>query len=319
MSLTNRVLIVGSGGMAFEYIKVLSSLGKDVVVVGRGTHNVENLKAAFPAYEYHSGGLEKYLMNSVDLPEFAINCANIEFLGEISCQLLLHGVKYLLIEKPGDLTDLGLTKIGDLAQKNGAKALIAYNRRAYTSVRQLIGEAEKDGGISSVHFEFTEWAHTFGPDTHSEKALRSWVLSNSSHVIDTVFYLIGDPCSISSNVLGQNKIKWHPAGAVFCGSGISVNDIPFSYHANWTAPGRWAIEVMTEHRRLYLKPMEKLAEQKHGSIDVNEIQLHDTLDEDFKPGLHRQTQDFLERNFQNLLSVQHQLATMKHYRKIAGY
>ena len=319
MSLRDRVLVIGSGGMAFEYLKVLKSQGKFAVVVGRGVQNIDQLKASFPDYEYHSGGLEKYLKGDFDLPEFAINCVNIEFLGETSCQLLTYGVKYLLVEKPGDLTELGLTKVRDLALSNGAKVLIAYNRRAYSSIRQLIKESEKDGGITSVHFEFTEWAHTFGPDTHSALALKNWVLSNSSHVIDTVFYLIGDPKNLSSSVLGLNEIEWHPAGSVFIGSGVSAKNIPFSYHANWNAPGRWAIEVMTDRRRFYLKPMEKLSEQQLGSIAITDIPLTDTLDIDFKPGLYHQTEDFLNLDLQNLQSIQDQLTAMAHYKEIAGY
>lgn len=319
MNPEDRVLVIGSGGMAFEYIKVLKSQGKFPVVVGRGGQNIEKLKASFPDYEYHSGGLEKYLNGGFDLPKFAINCVNIELLGEISCHLLAHGIKYLLVEKPGDLTEVGLTKVRDLAISNDAKVLIAYNRRSYSSVRQLIKETEKDGGITSIHFEFTEWAHTFGPDTHSAESLKYWVLSNSSHVIDTVFYLIGSPKNITSSVLGLNKIEWHPAGSVFSGSGVSVENIPFSYHTNWNAPGRWAIEVMTDRRRFYLKPMEKLSEQQLGSLDITSILLTDTLDIKFKPGLYQQTKDFLNLDLQNLQSIQDQLIALEHYKKIAGY
>lgn len=319
MNFRDRVLVIGSGGMAFEYIKVLKSLGKFPVIVGRGVQNIDQLRSSFPEYEYHSGGIEKYLKGDFNLPEFAINCVNVEFLGETSCRLLARGVKYLLVEKPGDLTELGLTKVRNLAVSNDAKVFIAYNRRAYSSIRRLIRESEKDGGITSVHFEFTEWSHTFGPDTHSSAALKRWVLSNSSHVIDTVFYLIGDPKILSPSVFGLNDIEWHPAGSVFVGSGLSAKNIPFSYHANWNAPGRWAIEVMTDRRRFYLKPLERLSEQRLGSIAITEIPLSDTLDIEFKPGLYHQTEDFLNLDLQNLQSVQDQLTAMAYYKDIAGY
>ena len=44
----------------------------------------------------------------------------------------------------------------------------------------------------------------------------------------------------------------------FCGAGLSKNNIPFSYQANWDAPGRWSLEVLTKYRRYVLRPMEEL-------------------------------------------------------------
>ena len=36
-----------------------------------------------------------------------------------------------------------------------------------------------------------EWVHTINEDDYSNEVLEKWIISNSSHVIDTVFYLIG--------------------------------------------------------------------------------------------------------------------------------
>ena len=203
----SKVLLIGSGGMACEYLKVLESLGKSVVVVGRGDKNLANLRESYPDHEYCHGGLDKFLESNPKIPAFVINTVNVEYLGETSCKLLEYGAKYLLIEKPGDLTEGGLRKICDLAKAKEAIVCVAYNRRFYTSVMDVISETEKDGGITSINFEFTEWTHTFGPDTHSLIALNNWILSNSSHVIDTVFYLIGEPKNLSSNVV-KVSLSW---------------------------------------------------------------------------------------------------------------
>jgi len=319
MESNSRVLLIGSGGMACEYLKVLKSLNKSVVVVGRGEQNIENLKKQYPEYDYHTGGLQDYLDSNPAIPEFAINTVNIEYLGDTSCQLLEKGVKYLLIEKPGDLTEAGLGKIKNIAHAKGSKVLVAYNRRFFSSVLKVLSESEKDGGITSVHFEFTEWAHTFGPDTHSLQALNKWVLSNSSHVIDTVFFLIGKPKEISTKVLGVGRIDWHPTGSIFIGAGVSNRDIPFGYHSNWNGPGRWAIEVITNKRRFYLKPMEKLFEQALGSVSLNEVVIDDKLDAEFKPGLFLQTQAFLDLELENLQTIEDQYDSMEYYRDMAGY
>ena len=86
----------------------------------------------------------------------------------------------------------------------------------------------------------------FGKHTHDVSVLNKWVISNSSHVLDTVFYLIGNPETLKCQINGQNKIKWHPSGSIFSGFGISSKNIPFSYQANWNSAGRWSIEVLTK-------------------------------------------------------------------------
>jgi predicted dehydrogenase len=315
----SKVLLIGSGGMAGEYLKVLTSLGKRVVIVGRGDKKLDNLKKSYPGHEYYYGGLESYLKTNPSIPNFVINAVNIEYLGDVSCKILEYGAKNLLIEKPGDINEEGLKNICDLAEAKNAVVCVAYNRRFYTSVMDVIAESEKDGGITSLHFEFTEWTHTFGTDTHSLLALNNWILSNSSHVIDTAFYLIGEPKELFSNVLGSDKVEWHPSGSVFVGSGISERNIPFSYHANWNGPGRWAIEIISAKRRFYLKPMEKLFQQELASITVVEVVINDELDNKFKPGLFLQTSEFLNSKFDNLQKIDDQLRAMNYYQKISGY
>ena len=38
--------------------------------------------------------------------------------------------------------------------------------------------------------------------------------------------------------------------ALVAGAGVTENGALFSYHANWEAPGRWSVEIMTKKRRL---------------------------------------------------------------------
>lgn len=314
-----RVLLIGSGSMAFEYLRVLKALNKQVVVVGRGEFNLNKLRESFPEFEYHAGGVEKYVETTPFIPELAINTVNIDFLGTTSCVLLSAGVKKLLIEKPGDITNEGLEILQAISKKNNSKVLIGYNRRFYSSILQLLEEVEQDGGIKSCHFEFTEWVHTFGTDTHSLPALNKWLLSNSSHVIDTVFYLLGKPLELNARVLGVNNISWHPSGSIFVGSGISLNHIPFTYHANWGGPGRWSIEIITAKRRFYLRPLEKLAVQMLGSVAINQIEIDDRLDIEYKPGLFLQVQSFIDDKLVSFQTLQGQIEAMKYYFKMAGY
>jgi predicted dehydrogenase len=232
---------------------------------------------------------------------------------------LFAGVKSILLEKPGGLSINGLKEIEDLARENDAQVFIAYNRRFYSSVQKLKEELFIDGGIQSVHFEFTEWLNTIDPLLHDSEVLNKWIIANSSHVIDTVFSLIGVPKELTSFVGGINKISWHSSGSIFVGSGLSENNIPFTYHSNWDGPGRWGIEIITHHRRFYLKPMEILQQQLKNTIQTSELEFDNQIDHDFKAGLYKQTLAFLDLESDNMLNLSDQIRNFAFYYKIGGY
>ena len=319
MTLNSRVLLIGSGFMAREYLKVLASLGNEVIIVGRSEEKIRALKSDYPNFEYFSGGLENFLEQHSDIPEFVINAASVNQLRSTTILLMDAGVKYILLEKPGDLTLSGLNEIKLKSIEFSADVLIAYNRRYYSSISVLKEQVEIDGGIKSAHFEFTEWIHTIDPIMYDSETLKKWIISNSSHVIDTVFSLIGIPKELIAFVGGKDAIAWHPSGSIFIGSGISEKNIPFTYHSNWEGPGRWAIEISTRKRRFFLRPMEKLQQQIKGSIQITDFVIDDFLDKEFKAGLYLQTKSFLELDFKNMISISNQINALSYYNKIGGY
>ncbi|WP_222535556.1 hypothetical protein [Pedobacter polysacchareus] len=320
MSLKNtNVLLIGSGYMAREYLLVLVGLQCNVTIVGRGEEKIALLKAEFPQFTYYSGGLENYLISNDSFPSFAINAVNVNHLRNTSLQLLNKGIKYILIEKPGDISTEGLEEIRSSAIKNEAQVSIAYNRRYYSSVIALKEHIMMDGGVRSVHFEFTEWVHTIDPSIYDSYTLGKWITANSSHVIDTVVSIIGLPEQLNANVQGLNEISWHPSGSVFTGNGVSRNKVPFTYHSDWLSAGRWSIEIMTKKRRFYLKPMEKLQVQNRGSVAIEEVNVDDTIDKEFKPGLYLLTESFLSRNTDNLVNLDDQIVMNSFYDKIGNY
>jgi predicted dehydrogenase len=316
----NEVLIVGSGYMAKEYLLVLKALEKRAIVVGRGKENIELLKSEFPEFEFRDGGLDKYLDSDKEIPEYAINASSINQLLATTKMLLNAGVKSILLEKPGALFFKDLEEIEQFSHQRNSKVYIAYNRRFYASVQTLKKEVLLDGGIKSAHFEFTEWAHTIDQNKFDNEVLNKWIISNSAHVIDTVFHLIGKPEQMLSMVSGEGQIPWHSSGSIFIGMGRSVNNIPFSYHSNWNSAGRWAIEISTAKRRFYLKPMEKLFAQKLGTVSLEEIEIDDSLDTTYKPGLYSQVQKFLNGDCQELCTIEEQRKSYENiYMKIGSY
>ena len=307
--------LVGAGGMAREYAKVLAAQNRAFEVIGRGEASAATFtdKTGRPA---HAGGLEAYLARGTAPGTQAIVAIGVEDLAPACERLLAHGVKQILVEKPAGLDRGEIQQLAAHAKRTGAVIYVGYNRRFYASTRRAREMIAEDGGVTSFTFEFTEWSHEIETLPLSPRIKKHWLLANSSHVIDHAFFLGGDPVELEARVAGS--LSWHPSAAVFTGSGRSKSGALFSYHANWAAPGRWGVEVLTRKRRLIFRPMEKLHITKLASVAITEEPLEDTYDRDFKPGLYRQVAAFLGGDTQDLCTIDDQVAACAHYEVIGG-
>ena len=316
---SKNVWLIGTGLMGLEYAKVLKGLGIPFTAIGRGKISCYKFKDE-TGKNAIEGGLSAFLQTNPALPSAVIVAVGIEGLSEITCQLLDYEVKYILLEKPG----VGFaSEIKDLVRKTkekGAKVLLAYNRRFYASVIKAKEIIKQDGGVSSFNFEFTEWSHLIKDLKKCPAEHNNWFLGNSTHIIDTAFYLGGIPKEICTFVKGKHHLKWHPASSNFAGAGETVSGSLFSYHANWEAPGRWSIEIMTNKHRLIFKPIEKLQIQNLGSVVIDFVEGIDySDDEKYKPGLFRQTKSFLNQDTHSFSDIYQQEVAMGYYVKMSGY
>jgi predicted dehydrogenase len=307
--------LVGAGPHAQAYAKVLKDLGTPFETIGRGEASAIAFEAA-TGQPARAGGLTKALAES-GAPVQAIVSVSFEKLADVAIELLHAGTKRLLLEKPGGLTLAELSAVHEAAAKAGAEVLIAYNRRFYAATKKARKLIQEDGGAVSCAFEFTEWAHTIAPMVLPDEVKQSWVIANSSHVIDLAFHLCGFPKDWKSWHAGT--LDWHPSASRFCGSGITERGVLFSYHADWEAPGRWAVEVLTRKRRFIFKPMEQLQVTLLASVKTEPVEIDDALDKAFKPGLYEETKAFLARDDQLFCTIDEQLQHGAVYSEMAGY
>ncbi len=302
-----NIWIIGAGGIAIEYTKVLQALNRDFVTIGRGH---EKAVAYFEATGVKAieGGLDNYIESKPSIPEFAIVAVNVECLAATTISLMKCGVKHIFCEKPGFNEPLELEEVVKVANETGAMIYYAYNRRFFASVFKAEEIIKEDGGLTSMNFEFTEWGHVIANSDSSPSVKRNWLTANSSHVIDLAFFEGGDPIQISSFISGE--LSWHKPSN-FVGAGVTQKGVLFNYQANWDAPGRWAVELLTPQHRIYLKPMEQLQLQDKGSVKVYPVEIDDHLDKEFKPGFYLETKAFLEGETVRLCSVEQQLEHVK--------
>ena len=318
-NLTNKkVLLIGAGYMAREYIKVLKSMGCDIIVVGNSENNANKFQEETGITVY-AGGIDNYLKNNdIDSDIYTINAVNSIFLAQVNLKLLKNGCKHLLSEKPG----ISTKKEGKQLIKNSkdANVYIAYNRRFYASVYAAEKIIKEDGGVTSFTVEFTEWRHMFDQLEKGKKdCLNTLFFGNSTHVIDMAFYLSGGNIEkLYSIVKGQNVIDWHKNGSVFGGVGTTVLGKIFTYSANWDAPGRWGIELNTKKHRLIFRPLEKLQIQDKGSVNIYEADVDYIIDEKYKPGLYKEVESFLTDNKDGrLCTLRQQVNNITNYAKIS--
>jgi predicted dehydrogenase len=303
-----KIALIGPGKIGIDYYKVLRALDvSDITVIGRGSKSAEAFFQATgkaPLLDEDS-----YSELIASRPDAAIVAVPVECLAETVTKLIQSGVSSILLEKPAGINIEEISQVSRMAEEFGTRIYVGYNRRFYASVNELRRLITEDGGVLSFHFDFTEWPHTIVPYFKHPGVLSNWLLANSSHVIDLAFYIGGEPQKWTQAVAGS--LAWHDRAAIFVGSGATRTGALFTYNANWMSPGRWGLEVSTANRKYFLRPLEKLQAQRHGSVQIEAIELNESLDLSFKPGLFLQTKAFLSKTHHESMIDIHQ-----HYHRV---
>jgi predicted dehydrogenase len=286
-----EVVLAGAGPMAEEHLRALLACGVDasaILVVGRSRERTEALAGRYGVRAVW-GGVET-VDESAPLAIVAVTETEAP---EAARVLSLRGARHVLLEKPGALASATLGKL--LRATRASTVVVGYNRRFYPSVERARTLAEEDGGAIGLAFEFTEIEDLVLRDRArrdlSEEVLARWGAANSLHVIDLAFHLAGEPRELSVDRAGS--LDWHPAGAVFAGSGRTHTGALFVYLATWSGAGRWGVEVTTRARRLVLRPLEELRQQTLGRFELEPVELP-AEPHGLKPGIHGQLRAFLD-------------------------
>lgn len=298
-----KIILVGAGFMAMEYAKVLSAMPYDFAIVGRGEESAKKCEEKIGLAVYR-GGVEKYLNEIDECPQMAIVAVHSTSLRNVAEYLMIHGIKKILLEKPGGIDYREISALSDVANKTKTELYVAYNRRFYASVERAQEIIKEDGGVSSFNFEFTEWSHVIESLPRQKEELENLFMSNSSHVVDLAFFLGGEPREMSSYVCG--KMPWYSKASAFAGAGISKNGAIFSYKANWKSAGRWSVEILTEKRKLLFEPLEQLKIQNRGEIKIEQVKIDDKIDLDFKAGLFKQVEAFISGDTKKMIDIHEQ-------------
>ncbi len=260
------VLILGAGWMARQYVIALKEMNvKDVIIFSRNKERATSLCDEF-GYKPLFGNAEEVL-SKISEKDLTIVSTSINSLIQMTKFAIQSGQKNILVEKPGSLYYDELLKLQKISEN--IRIRIAYNRLTYPNLHKLKSLVLKEGSISSCNFNFTERIQSIDFKKENPDVYSRWGISNSLHIISMVFDLIGFPNEFLFYQSG--KLEWHPTGSIFVGSGLSENNIPFSYHADWGSSGRWGIEIMTKENAYRLISLEELFVCRKNSFEWKKI------------------------------------------------
>lgn len=314
---TPDLWLIGTGPMALDYFKVLTAQQVTFEVIGRGPPSAAQFAEATGMSPKVGGVTQELVDRNLPVPDTAIVAVSVDQLAPVTAKLISFGVRRILVEKPAGLNVGELNDLERRARTTGTDVFVAYNRRFYASTQKAREIIAEDGGVKSFTFEFTEFSRVVEQLSIRSHIKSQWLLANSTHVIDLAFFLGGQVRHIHCHSVGG--LSWHPSGSIFVGSGVTEHGVPFSYHANWEAPGRWQLQFLTANYRLLFAPLEKLQVITRATLEPTEEEIDDRLDTQFKPGLFRQVEAFLKMDRQYLCDLTHHAAMARNvYSKISS-
>ena len=172
------VLLIGTGQISLDYFKVLHDMGIKTNVVGRGESSA---KAFFEktGVKPITGGIKNFLATEPARYNYAIVSVQVVNLYEVCVELINSGTKNILVEKPAGLNKTEIENLSNLVKKSIFNVFVAYNRRFYSSVIKAQEIIIKDGGITSIDFEFTEWSNEIEKLNYPQIVKNNWFLANS--------------------------------------------------------------------------------------------------------------------------------------------
>jgi predicted dehydrogenase len=309
-------LIIGGSDIAKQYALGLVKLGiKDITIIAKTGNYISDF-CKEQNIKIYTGGFE-HNISLVDQKDITIVAPPIQDTINATKMAIKNNQKNILIEKPGSLYYKELKSLLESFPEIDIR--IAYNRLAYPNFYKLKELVAKEGGITSCRFTFTERLGTMDFTKDIPKVYQRWGISNSLHVIIMAFELIGMPKEIHSNQYGN--LEWHPSGSIFVGNGLSDQNIPFSYHADWGSGGRWGIEVNTKQNSYQLIPLEEIYACKKDTGIWDKVSFQKAFP-DLKQGIAEEVAIMLNGNNKfrhKMLSLEKATQYNKIAEKIFGY
>lgn len=284
MSQKLKVAIVGAGSMAREHIRAFRDISNVEVagIFSRTRTRAEALAKEFEIPLVCESVNDLYAKTQAGLVVITV----VELSMEAVAEAAFAHPWTILLEKPVGYTVEIAERIAKSAHAKKRQALVALNRRFYSSTQQTLGRLRENVGPRYIRVQDQQDLQSARSSGQPEAVVQNWMYANSIHVID-YFRVLGR--GKVTNV--RNITRWNPQAP-----GLLLAEIHFDsgdigiYEGVWNGPGPWAVTVSTPTERFEMRPLEQLTFQLRGERKLNpaEIHVHDTA---YKAGFRRQAEE----------------------------
>ena len=283
-----KIVVVGAGYMVNEHLKVLSKF-KNVELSGIFSRTKKKALALKKKYKIKTVFDSLDQMQKTTKADGVLVAISPDNLKKVSKAIFSYPWK-CLVEKPIGINYKETLKIYNQSKKSRKKIFVAFNRRYYSSTKNLLKRLSKSPNEKRIVVIEDQQNIINLKKRFNKKILDNFMYVNSVHLIDYLTFLCrGKVIKIQkfSKWKKNSKIK------VSCKITFSSGDIAY-YYALWNLPGPWSIRVFGSNNSYQLKPLEKFLISKNNSIKFFEYIDKDKDDVKFKPGLKKMNSEFIK-------------------------
>ncbi len=303
-----KIVIIGAGNMANQYLKVLSKNKKIELsgIFSRTFQKAEKLKKIFKIKNNLNSITNLYNQTNADIVIVTVP-------GDYMLKTTLKCMKFpwlIFIEKPPGLNFQEYIQLLNHSKINNKKIYVGMNRRYFSSTINLNRKLTKINEPRSIHIYDQQDTLAAKKRGKSKKLLRNWMYANSIHLIDYISFLTRGVIRKKYFIYrGKNEINCY----LIFSSGDTVN-----YICRWNKPGPWQVKVSTKKHYFEMSPLEILRiksayNKKNLILDISDD------DKKFKTGLKLQIDNLMKvflNKKNNLVDLTGMYKTMKLVKEI---
>ena len=271
-----KILIIGSGQMALEYVKAISNhFNYEISILtkskARGSKFIDNFNLNKHYLSINDVDLSKYIKIIVCTSEknfltIAKHIAN--FNGEV------------LFEKP---LGLSLKESIEIAELNRDKFFVALNRRFYEGINELksfIGKRVPIHGIIMDQQSIYDWN-----PRRLQEIDNQLVYSNSIHILDLTLFILNEAIDIKTlNVKKSNNTNKNISKYNIQISNRHSSSIDYIRHNN--IPGKWQIYLFYKNFIVHFENLENFKVlDSDRKVLLSSPNYHGTVKQGLKPML----------------------------------
>jgi predicted dehydrogenase len=252
-------------------------------VMGRDIEQLDSFGNDFKISVRTDSINELYFKSKADILVVAVS--------ELSAKhILQEAAEYpwkILAEKPTGITLHEAYELQSIFRGFPEKLLVGFNRRHYSSTRQIQQGLEHSQSARYIEIVDQEDPIAALASGRPKKVTDNWMFANSIHLIDYfTFFGRGEVTSISKQITYLSKESYVLNARLSYSSGDSGQ-----YTAVWNAPGPWSFSCLTYEERWEARPLE-VARKRDREHREEILPIHD-WDLKFKPGLRLQAEEVI--------------------------